>query len=304
MNKFILFVSILVLLAGCQSSKYETIGKPALDSLIIKLKSSNPDTRLDAINSLIAAFDYNDFRIRGAAVEALGKMKDPRVVDCLISALNNPDSEVQIREKATKTLGIIKDPRAIEPLFVALNDTHSWVRGEAAKALGNFRDPRAVEPLIAALNDTNNRVRRNAAEALGLIKDPKAIGPLTAALKDKSSYVRGRAASSIKKINNPSSELDLSGKSTLELSSIWRETGNSEAMTELINYCWDNESKKDEVQIIMGNPKIKGNAQWEYVASPNSDEEILSCIIKFGKSNTITSITLKSSSGGYMEKSR
>lgn len=56
---------------------------------------------------------------------------DARDVDLIISALqaSNPD----VRQGAVNALGRIADPRAVDPLIKTLRDSHSGVRGWVAK---------------------------------------------------------------------------------------------------------------------------------------------------------------------------
>jgi len=150
-----------------------------------------------AVEPLIAALKDEDVRMR--AVEALGKIGDPRAVEPLIAALKDQDE--RMRKWAAEALGQIGDPRAVEPLIAALKDQD--VRMRAVEALGKIGDPRAVEPLIAALNDRDERVRKWAAEALGKIGDPRAVEPLIAALRDQNRDVRRASVWALGEIGDP-----------------------------------------------------------------------------------------------------
>ena len=70
---------------------------------------------------------------------------------------------------AAKALGKIKDSRALESLISALKNEDTELKKEAAEALGNMEDKQAIEPLIIALKDGDYAVRRTIAEALGKI---------------------------------------------------------------------------------------------------------------------------------------
>ena len=59
--------------------------------------------------------------------------------------------QLQERVVAAETLGDMGDPRAVEPLIRALDDPATEVRWVAAKSLGRLGDPRAVPALIRAL---------------------------------------------------------------------------------------------------------------------------------------------------------
>ncbi|MGR3309393.1 MAG: HEAT repeat domain-containing protein [Candidatus Brocadiales bacterium] len=189
------------------------IGEPALQSLIDALKDKYSSARKNAavalgkiknpriIEPLIAALKDKDSDVRSNAVEILretGKM----ALQLLIAALKDEDS--YIRGNAALVLGKIKDPRVVEPLITSLEDDDSNVRGNAAWALGEIKDVRAVEPLIAALKDEGLAIRINVTKALGEIKDPRAVEPLIITLRnDYYSVVRISAAETLGKIKDP-----------------------------------------------------------------------------------------------------
>lgn len=128
---------------------------------------------------LISALNEDDAHIRGIAAESLGKIKDSRAIEPLITtALKDRDQNV--RDLAAKALG----ESAFELLISALNDENANLRSNAAILLGMIKDYRSVEPLITALKDSEWNVRRKAAEALGEIKDRRAVEALISALRD------------------------------------------------------------------------------------------------------------------------
>lgn len=80
-------------------------------------------------------------------------------------------------------LGQVRDPRAVEPLIRALNDPSADVRARAAVALGRLRDPRAINPLIAAMRDDKVSVRSGASAAVKKL-GKRAYAPLLAAYRE------------------------------------------------------------------------------------------------------------------------
>jgi HEAT repeat protein len=98
--------------------------------------------------SLVAALDDEDWRVRGPAAKALGWI--------------GREAPEQVRE-------------ATGPLIAALEDENTGVREEAAEALGRIGSEapeqvrEATGPLIAALDDEDWVVRREAFEALGYV---------------------------------------------------------------------------------------------------------------------------------------
>jgi HEAT repeat protein len=73
-------------------------------------------------------------------------------VPAIIQALGDQDPKV--REAAADALGLIRDSRALSPLVNALHDKDPEVAYEAAKALGDIGDAHAIAGLDAALHGT------------------------------------------------------------------------------------------------------------------------------------------------------
>ncbi len=190
-----------------------------------------PDTGSgEDVESLLSTLAIQDTRVRKAAIASLGKSRDERAVQPLISLMG--DENRTIREASAQALGslgdlavlpliesladvdwhirmgsaialrIIGDPRGVEPLMRAISDENRFVRREAVKSLGRLGDIRATDQLIAALDDKDIGVRIRAAAALGKIADPKALPPLTRALSDRNSEMHDAAVEAISKINN------------------------------------------------------------------------------------------------------
>lgn len=180
-----------------------------------------------AVQPLIAGLNAPSLEVRRFAARALGEIKDPRAVEPLIAALNDP----HVRKETISALVKIKDPRAVEPLIAALKQgfgssaarhqsSNSPTQGPilalkdvlvalpsgdsmVARALKGFGAP-AVEPLIDALKDPYPGVRLQVTWALGGTGDPRAVEPLVAtAVKDPDSDVRGNAAKALEGITDP-----------------------------------------------------------------------------------------------------
>jgi len=188
------------------------VGKPAVKPLIGALTSDDLLVRRQAVDALgrigdpravdplLATLNDHDSLVRGHAIEALGRIKDPKAVPPLIALLSGKDEQPHVRMSAAEALGTIKDNRALEPLVLALLDEHWGVRSRAAQALGQLGDPRAVGCLIGALQDKEPAVRGHAAEALGIMSDGRAVKPLTAALEDPDREVRKKAALALRRL--------------------------------------------------------------------------------------------------------
>jgi HEAT repeat protein len=152
------------------------------------------------IERLTAIFKNNPrmWKLRMEAIARLGSTGDTRVVDVLISALD--DSQLEVRLEAVRALGKVNSPRVSEVLIAAVTDDNHLVRQEAVTALEAFPNERSVDVLISALKDGDRDVRFKAAQALGKIADPLAVGALCSLLTDTDEFVQRKAAESLGKI--------------------------------------------------------------------------------------------------------
>ena len=141
------------------------IGSPAVEALLVALKSENG-------------------QVRENAAWALGEIKDARAVEPLMHSLK--EENMLVRVKAAEALGSIRDRRAVEPLIQAINDANTLVKVKAVEALGQIRDARAVKPLIGLLKNENPFVVENTALALGNLHDAHAVEALVGLLKSSS----------------------------------------------------------------------------------------------------------------------
>jgi bilin biosynthesis protein len=116
-----------------------------------------------AIEPLIQSLSDDNKWVRRETSGALSKMGDP-ATQPLIKLLDNPDWK--IRGGAAWALGRIGNKKAVEPLIKSLQDESGFVRSGAAWALGTIHDERALEPLTKARNDKSSYVRRTAEKFL------------------------------------------------------------------------------------------------------------------------------------------
>jgi HEAT repeat protein len=148
-----------------------------------KMKSDDPNERLEAIRGF-------------------GEINEPKAIEYLVAAANDPD--MRIRIKAIDTLGQIKakdaTPLLIQQLF--MRDTDLGTKQRILACLGKIGDTRATGPIVDFLaRNVDPAVRANAIFALGDIGDPSAIGPLQALANDSKDPALGNLASeAIRKI--------------------------------------------------------------------------------------------------------
>jgi HEAT repeat protein len=154
-----------------------------LDDNVRKLRSDDPEKRLEAL-------------------KGFGEMNEPRAIEYLVAAANDPD--MRIRIKAIDTLGNIKatdaTPLLIQQLF--MRDTDLGTKQRILACLGKIGDERATKPILDFLaRDVDPAVQGNAIFALGDIGDPTALPALETIARDgRDERLRALAQDSIRKI--------------------------------------------------------------------------------------------------------
>lgn len=130
---------------------------PKVEDQVKKLASDDPAERIEGVRNL-------------------SESTDPKAIEYLIGASNDPDERVRV--KAIDALGHLKAKDAV-PVFVQklfLRDTDQATKARLLAALGKIGDDRATSPLVDLLaRDSDRAIRGNAVYALGEIGDPKAI---------------------------------------------------------------------------------------------------------------------------------
>jgi HEAT repeat protein len=187
---------------------------------------------LPALLAIIRDVRNEDEDVRGAALRALGRIRDERAIPFLVEALGYPDtwlpprigeilvsigepaipllqaelkrnSSEHVRMWAAEILGWLNATSAAYVLADALSDINPEVRAKAAGALGKIKDDRAVSKLLELLvSDPVPFVRVKASQALGLIGHPAVIDYLINILKDPEWWVRVRAVEALEKLGD------------------------------------------------------------------------------------------------------
>jgi HEAT repeat protein len=190
--------------------------------------------RTEAVQEIIKPkiFRSSVANIRWAAVAAVGKLGDYRVIDCLLKAVADPEWIVRT-QAVTELMGKVQEVRdrrdarqihvlihmlsleneeivglaveglkefaaeSLTPLREALNNSSGTIRANAARALGKLASPQSVPCLLASLQDGDWRVRACSAEALGTIGDPTSIEPLIQKLDDNVAKVQEQASAAL-----------------------------------------------------------------------------------------------------------
>lgn len=151
------------------------VGLPAIAATRAALQEAKGEARTDLLELLAAiddslameifleALENDDPLERKWAAVALGRRGGPEVIQPLLTALRDPDT--QVKRAAAGGLGL--QGRSIVPVLIDLLREHdNSVRFYAAWNLGEIGDSSAVEPLIPLLTDSYQPTRFVAAEAL------------------------------------------------------------------------------------------------------------------------------------------
>ena len=134
-----------------------------------------------AVKPLLATYQkfLNNEFVRHDAAIALGKLGDPAAIEPLIFEMGSKDICSRVgRDETAKLLASFRDVRVVEALISALDDKDGTVRCLAAQGLAQLGDARAVSRLISSLGDTGHAsygayVRVEAAQALEVLGEPQ-----------------------------------------------------------------------------------------------------------------------------------
>ncbi|MCT7955647.1 HEAT repeat domain-containing protein [Laspinema palackyanum] len=117
----------------------------------------------DAIAALIELLNSPEEELNSMAASALAQMGEPA-----IAALTQQLADSNSRPLAVRSLGKIRNPEIIEPLLSVVGDRDPQVRCEAIAALNSYDDPRIPPVLVESIHDFHASVRREATIGLGL----------------------------------------------------------------------------------------------------------------------------------------
>ena len=163
------------------------------------------DTR--ALQPIMLSLKHTDAGVRTAAATALG-FYGPEAVPALAKCLN--DKSWSVRKAAVEALGRGKDPALIESLLPRLKDSDHDVRETTCEALGRIRSRAGITALVLTLTDSQTSVRQAAAVALreidlewpGAPEALEAVSTLKEALNDREYWVRQAAREALERIES------------------------------------------------------------------------------------------------------
>lgn len=164
----------------------------------------------EAVKGCLEHLDDADPAIVVRAVEAIGKLADPRGPAAVIQLLEHPNPAVRA-EAATALFryrfapvwrGEAVEPpplpaTAVEALIVAMDDDDESVRRAAVYAFSRYGQAEAIDRLASFVNDDDQWTRLFAVRGLGRSGHARAEGALTAVLDDTSHRVRSEAVDAL-----------------------------------------------------------------------------------------------------------
>ncbi len=175
-----------------------------------------PDVPAAAVAGCLDALDDPDPRIVATAVEALGKLADPRVPSAVIPYLKHAEPELRIaaavalfrcrfaplwRGQADSPPPL--PPAAVSALLDTMNDEQPAVRRAAAYAFSRYGQDGAASRLTELLDDEDELTRLFAVRAIGRSESIVAATALARALEDRSAGVRTEVVSALAALGRP-----------------------------------------------------------------------------------------------------
>ncbi len=143
-----------------------------------------------------------NYKVRLACADALGRIGDRFAVAPLINVLNDEDEKsVYVKESATFALGLIGDDSAVDPLVAIMEakqglwDKFSFLKEKIVEALGklNINNNKVLKVFKSSLMDSSPMVRINTIEALMNSEYEEASELIRTALKDENEEVQKNA---------------------------------------------------------------------------------------------------------------
>jgi HEAT repeat protein len=130
-----------------------------------------------AVDPLIHVLTDREVQVRIDSALALGAIGDARAISPIISILQQ-DEDLHVRYSAASALGELVHGEVLEPLVRALNDPETDVRSAAVLALAKSARVEVLQLILDLLYDPDTCVRSTACHALGMIGDERAIPAL------------------------------------------------------------------------------------------------------------------------------
>ncbi len=154
------------------------------------------------IESMVRLLSASDWWVRKKAVTALCRLKDPAIIDPLLSQLDK-EKDPKIKKVVIQTIGEIGNADSAKRLLPQLAEDDLIVRQMVVEAVEKTADVSIIPHIIDSMKDADVNVRRSGVEILQKIKDPIAITSLIQRLQDPDWWVREIATDALADIRTP-----------------------------------------------------------------------------------------------------
>lgn len=167
-----------ILLLKNVSGVDEELKEKFLNVRIMSAKAIGNQKNTSVVTSLLYCLNNKNenYRVRLACADALGRIGDKYAVAPLIDVIKDEDEKsVYLKEGATVALGLLGDSRALDPLVSIIEakqgimDKFSFLKERAIEALNKMGfggNDRVFKALKSSLSDESSQVRIEAIEAL------------------------------------------------------------------------------------------------------------------------------------------
>lgn len=193
------------------------LGSSAVDPIITALGDSRfariqdvcldilDEIGTDAVDGLIVAAENESLKtwVRARAIQALGRIQDPKAIPVL-EKLQQQSADESLKMEATVALYKLGQKEYETDILDALeNSEYILARRTAARAVSNFNSF-PTDRIIGALDDPDEQVRWYLVTALTEHSDPSALEPLTdVLLNDPAERVKNAARAALANYGEP-----------------------------------------------------------------------------------------------------
>ena len=146
---------------------------------------------------MIESFDQVKLILEGGtkkekiqSIENLTDHKDPKIIQLIISKLD--DEDIQVRGEAFSSL-VLNENKIAEQLIKNLDSEKKYVRGFSALILANRKDMEGISEIIKLTEDESSLVRSCALGALGYLKANEASKAIHSCFSDSNLEVKKSA---------------------------------------------------------------------------------------------------------------
>jgi HEAT repeat protein len=148
------------------------------------------------------------FLLMSAWGELRGGQTDS-IIDALMAAFNNPQSELILRRVALEALGSVNLPEVHKAIEESYDSSHRELQLSALFAMGNSADPRWLSTILDEMESPYEEMRQEAVRAAGNIGDDQAVSRLAELAYDEDKDVAQAAIEALGEIGGDEAQVIL-----------------------------------------------------------------------------------------------